>query len=138
MHIRKKLFIVLFTIILANVSGQIPDRDKIIGSWYLLNPTLLEFSDTLVFRKDMTGNTFSIWNFKDNNTLTISSGTIRDNNPKAKCFSGVLHYKWTYINSDDESARLEVSMGNKTNLYSVSNLDNEKLKLIRLRLPHKP
>jgi len=134
-RIRKISLVTLFIIVLTHISGQNIETDNIIGSWYLLNPTYLELGDTLIFQKDVKGSYFNLWDFRANNTLTISTGKIRDNNPQAKCFSKVLHYKWTFIDLNKPSPRLEISMGKKSNLFSVSQSDNEKLRLIRLTAP---
>ena len=118
--------------LLANIAGQSTNDNKIIGNWYLLNPNLIETNDTLLFERELMGNIFSIWHFSENKALTISTGSLRGNSSQAKCFSGVLHYKWLITGSNKQALRLEISMGEKTDLYDLFYLDTENLKLVKI------
>jgi hypothetical protein len=130
---RKLLLATCLTIlVLADIASQNTHENLITGSWYLSNPNLLETKDTLLFSKELIGNTFNLWDFKANKTLIISTGTLRGNIIEPKCFSEVLYYKWMFIDTTNYSVILEISMGEKVDLYSLIFLGTEHMKLQRI------
>ena len=133
--VHTKLILLLFLAILLHLSvnGQTQDRSNIIGTWYLSNASIVESNDTLFFVRELIGNSFNLWDFKANNTLTISTGTIRGNNEQAKCFSNVLHYKWSLIETKNKVQIIDISFGEKLDKYSLLYLDLEQLKLLKLK-----
>lgn len=129
---RKLVVAVGLMILLLSVSGQTPNEAIILGDWYLLNPNLIESNDTLVFNRELVGEVFTIWSFKADNTLLISSGTIRKNNSKAKCFSGVTHHKWEIRSAKEFNHVLEIHFGNQKTLYQLLELSLNRLEVVKI------
>lgn len=109
--------------------GQHVNENQIVGEWYKQNLSL-EVSDTLIFTKEITGQMFQVWDFRSSKKLIVSSGSIRDNTPAAKCFSGVMHYTWTLSRIENGTSILEVYFGQDKTIYRITEIAPESITLV--------
>lgn len=129
MRLRYWLLSLLVIVFFSSSFSQDNSSDLIVGDWYLINEKSLEKQDTLLFQKQLIGSSFHLWSFKSGSALRVSNGRIRENNPNAKCFASVLHYKWS-IENGGKGQVLLLSFGDKTDKYSIHQISKEKLVLI--------
>ena len=108
---KKQILFTVFVMIGASfhqLSGQDTLKAMIAGTWFCFENIPIQFADTLVLQKDFEGNTFNMWEFKADETLKNSSGSIRENNKNAKCFNRVILYKWQLKKAPNNNSILQM------------------------------
>ena len=121
-------------LILISVSAHSQSNNLLLENslWYQQNVYLLDDNDTILLKPQITNYSFKLWQFKKN-SLIISNGTLRQNNPSAKCFSSVKHYRWELI-EETGNQKLLVSLGDSIRLYEIVYSDSTMLRLIKLNI----